>query len=444
MSWKTLYESRKGTWEDAVARIENGSRVFVSGNAATPFAFLQALADRLRDLERMELVHVLLLGKDPLDDPSIRDRVFHRSLFVGPSDREAVNEGRGGYAPTHLHEMPRLFREGVLPLDVAVIHTSPPDEHGFLSLGVEVLLSKAAVQAARTVVAIVNESMPRTHGDAFVHLSQVDLVVEHHTQLPELHRNPPTEVEFQIARFIADMIEDGDTLQLGIGGIPDAVLQLLEGRRDLGVHTEMISDGIMEGVEKGMITGMRKTLHPGKVVGTFILGSRRLYEFVHDNPLFELHPADYTNDPYRIAQNERMVAINSAIEVDLTGQVCADSIGTYIYSGFGGQVDFIRGAARSRGGRPIIALPSTAKGGRVSRIVPLLKPGAGVVTTRADVHYVVTEYGVAHLFGRTLQERARALIEIAHPDFREELTRAAWERRLLPRVFPGFSPDAID
>ncbi len=440
MSLSRLYTSRRGTLEDAVGQIENGQRVFVSGNGATPFAFLQALAERLRDLESLELVHVLLLGKDPLEDPAIRDRVFHRSLFVGPSDREAVNEGRGGYAPTHLHEMPRLFLEGHIPLDVAVIHTSPPDEHGFLSLGVEVLLSKAAVQSARKVIAIINEHMPRTHGDAFVHISQVDLFVEHHTELPELHRKPPTEVEFRIASYIAEMIEDGDTLQLGIGGIPDAVLQLLEGRRDLGIHTEMISDGIMEGVEKGMITGMRKTLHPGKVIGTFILGSRRLYRFVHDNPLFELHPADYTNDPYRIAQNDRMVAINSALEVDLTGQVCADSIGTYIYSGFGGQVDFIRGAARSRGGRPIIAMPSTARGGTLSRIVPVLKPGAGVVTTRADVHYVITEYGVAHLFGKTLQERARALIDIAHPDFREELTRAAWERKLLPRAFPGFSP----
>lgn len=438
MSWKTLYKSRTCSLEEAVNLIEDGNRVFVSGNAATPFAFLHALTERLRDLEHIELIHVLLLGKDPLSTPDIRDRVFHRSLFVGPSDRQAVNEGREGYTPTHLHEMPRLFREGFLPLDVAVIHTSPPDEHGFLSLGVEVLLSKAAVQAAHTVIAIVNEHMPRTHGDAFVHLSQVNHVVEYHTHLPELHRTPPTDIEFQIAHHIASMIEDGDTLQLGIGGIPDAVLQLLEGRRDLGIHTEMISDGIMEGVEKGMITGMRKTLHPGKVVGTFILGSRQLYDFVHDNPFFELHPADYTNDPYRIAQNDRMVAINSAIEVDLTGQVCADSIGTYVYSGFGGQVDFIRGAARSPGGKPIIALLSTAKNGTVSRIVSMLKPGAGVVTTRADVHYIVTEYGVADLFGKTLQERARALIEIAHPDFRETLLKEAWERRLLPRTFPGF------
>ncbi len=432
------YQNKRRTAEEAVALIESGQRVFISGNASTPFPILEALARRKEALQGVELVHVLLLGEDPLSRPDMEGHFVHNSLFVGPADREAVNAGRAGYIPIHLHETPRLFREGRLPLDVAVVQTSPPDEHGFLSLGVEVLLSKAAVQAARTVIALVNPRMPRTLGDAFIHITEVDVVVEAEFPLPTLPRKPYTEVEFQIARHIADLIEDGATLQLGIGGIPDAVLSLLEGKRDLGIHTEMVSDGIMEAVEKGIITGARKSLHPGKVVATFILGSEQLYRFVHDHPLFELHPADYTNDPYVIAQNDHMVAINSALEVDLTGQVCSDSIGTRIYSGFGGQLDFIRGAARSRGGKPIIALPSTAKGGSLSRIVPTLKTGAGVVTTRADVHYVITEYGVADLFGKNLQERAHALIEIAHPDFREDLARAARERKLLPPLFTGF------
>jgi acyl-CoA hydrolase len=440
MDWVKLYRRKRTDLDGAISRLKSGQRVYVSGNAATPIPLLQALTqykDRLRDVE---LVHALQLGPDPFAEPGLEEHFRRRSLFVGPADRQAVNEGRADYVPVFLHEIPKLFREGHLSIDVALVQVSPPDEHGFMSLGVEIIASKAAVEAARVVIAVVNERMPRTLGDTFLHVSQVDAIIEEDFPLPELESRGYGEVEERIAEHIMSLLDDGATLQLGIGAIPDAVLAALEGKRDLGIHTEMISDGVVEAVEKGIVTGRKKTLHPGKVVGTFILGSERLYRFVHDNPLFEMHPVDYVNDPFVIAQNERMVAINSALEVDITGQVCADSIGTYIYSGVGGQLDFIRGAARSKGGRPIIALPSTAKGGTISRIVPTLKPGAGVVTTRADVHYVVTEYGVAKLFGRSLRERAQALIEVAHPDFREELARAARERKLLSRSFPGKTP----
>lgn len=431
MRWYEEYRKKIVSPEEAVSLIKSGDRVYVSGNAATPYVLLNALAERKDELFDVELVHVLLLGEDPLSKPEMEGHFRHNSLFVGPADREAVNSGRADYVPIFLHEIPRLFYTGILPIDVAIIHTSPPDEHGFLSLSVEVLATKAAAETARVVIAQVNEKMPRTLGDSFIHVSRVTKVVEVSEDLPELQKKGFTQVEEKIGQYIGELIEDGSTLQLGIGGIPDAVLHALRNKRDLGIHTEMVSDGVMEAIESGVITGAKKTLHPGKVVATFILGTKKLYEFAHDNPIFELHPVDYTNDPFIVAQNEKMVAINSALEVDLTGQVCSDSIGPYIYSGFGGQVDFIRGAARSKGGKPIIALPSTAKGGTISRIVPFLKQGAGVVTTRADVHYVVTEYGVAYLHGKNLRERARALIDIAHPDFREELERAAYERKLL-------------
>ncbi len=432
MSWYDDYRKKLTTPEEAVSLVKSGDRVYLSGNAAAPYVLMKALAERKDELQNVELVHVLLLGDDPLSKPGMEGHFRHNSLFVGSADRKAVNEGRADYVPIHLHEIPRLFYRKLLPIDVAIIQVSPPDEHGFMSYGVEVLATKAAVETARIVIAQVNDKMPRTLGDSFVHVSRVAKIVEVSENLPELERKPATDVEKKIAEYIADLIEDGSTLQLGIGGIPDAVLELLSGvKRDIGIHTEMVSDGVMEGIESGMITGARKTLHMGKVIATFILGSRKLYEFVHDNPIFEMHPVDYTNDPFVIAQNENMIAINSALEVDLTGQVCSDSIGTYIYSGFGGQVDFIRGAGAAKNGKPIIALPSTAKGGTISRIVPVLKQGAGVVTTRADVHYVVTEYGVAFLHGKNLKERAKELIKIAHPDFREELERAAKERKLL-------------
>ncbi len=430
MNWWNEYQHKRMSAEEAVSVVASGSRIYVSGNAATPYVLLSALAARKDELEGVSVISALLLGNDPLTQPGMEKHFRLNSLFVGPADREAVNEGRADYVPIFLHEIPELLLSGQMPLDVALIQTTPPDEHGFLSLGVECLMTMAAIAAAKVVIAQVNDRMPRTMGDCYVHASKVNRIVEVSRDLPELERSDMTDVERKIGAYVATLIEDGATLQLGIGGIPDAVLASLQGKRDLGVHTEMISDGVVQAIEAGIITGARKTLHPRKVVCTFALGSRRLYDYLHNNPLFEFHPANYTNDPFVIAQNEKMVAVNSAIEVDLTGQVCADSIGTMIYSGVGGQVDFIRGAARSRGGKPIIALPSTARNGTVSRIVPLLRPGAGVVTTRADVHYVVTEYGIAYLHGKNLRERAEALIRIAHPNFREELLDAARQRRL--------------
>ncbi len=444
MAWIDLYQQRKRSLEEAAGMVASGTRIYISGNSATPLALLEAVARRIPEIRDVEVVHVLLLGDDPLSRPEARNFFRHNSLFVGSTDRLMVNEGLADYVPIHLHEIPRLFSEGILPLDVALIQTSPPDEHGFLSLGVECLATMSAVANARTVIAQVNQRMPRTLGDCFIHVARVHAVVEADQELQELPRSGFGEIELRIGRWVAELVDDGCTLQLGIGAIPDAVLASLGGRRDLGIHTEMVSDGIMEGVESGIITGAQKTLHKGKVIGTFALGSRRLYDYLHNNPLFEFHPVDYTNHPAVIARNDRMVAINSAIEVDLTGQVCSDSIGSMIYSGFGGQVDFVRGAAHSRGGRSIIALPSTALDGRVSRITAALKPGAGVVTTRADVHYVVTEFGIARLRGRNLRQRAEALIAIAHPDFRESLLEAAWERRLIPRAVPAgsFVPDS--
>ena len=431
MSWVDDYKKKLVTAEEAVSVIKSSDRVFISGNAATPYALMNALAERKDELEDVELVHVLLLGEDPLSKPEMEGHFRHNSLFVGPADRKAINEGRADYIPIFLHQIPGLMYSGQMPLNATILHLSLPDEHGFMSLGVEVLASKAAAEKADIVIAQVNDQMPRVLGDSFIHVSRVDKVVEVSEELPQLERKPFTEVERKIGHYIAELIEDGSTLQLGIGGIPDAVLSALKDRRDLGIHTEMVSDGVMEAIEAGIITGAKKTFHPYKVILTFILGSKKLYDFVDNNPVFEAHPTDYTNHPFNVSRNDTMIAINSAIEVDITGQVCSDSVGTYIYSGFGGQVDFIRGAAHSRGGKPIISLPSTAKNDELSRIVPFLKKGAGVVTTRADVKYVVTEYGVAYLHGKNLQERTVALINIAHPKFRPDLIKEAKSRFLL-------------
>ncbi|MFH1263512.1 MAG: acetyl-CoA hydrolase/transferase C-terminal domain-containing protein [Pseudomonadota bacterium] len=425
------YRSKLTTPAEAVKLVESNHRVYYSGNAAAPVSLIRALVARKDELRNVQINHVLLLGEDPLGDPSMEGHFRHNSLFVGPADRKTVNEGRADYVPIFLFQIPRLFQQRIIPLDVSILQVSPPDEHGYMSLGVEVLASKAAAESSKKVIVLVNDKMPRILGDCFLHASQVTAIVEESFPLPELPRHPISEVETQIAGFITALIEDGSTLQLGIGGIPDAVLSQLEGKRDLGIHTEMVSDGGMEAIEKGIITGTKKTIHRNKAVITFALGSQRLYEYLHNNPLFEAHPSDYTNNPFVVAQHDKMVAINSALEVDLTGQVCSDSIGTYVYSGFGGQVDFIRGAAQSKGGKPIIALPATAKNGTTSRIVSTLKPGAGVVTSRGDVHYVVTEFGVAHLFGRNIRERAEALINVAHPKFREQLEEEAKKRKLL-------------
>ncbi len=433
MRWMEDYKKKLATKEDAVSIIESGNRIYVSGNAATPYLLVNALAARKDSIQDVDVVHVLLLGEDPLSAPGMEGHFRHKSLFVGPADRKAVNEGKADYFPIFLYEIPKLFLpgKGTLPLDVAIIQTSPPDAHGFLSLGVEVLATKAAAEYAKKLIVQVNEKMPRTLGDCFIHISRATKIVETSEDLPTLAITAPSKVEVKIGQYIADLVEDGSTLQLGIGGIPNAALSAMDNKKDLGIHTEMVSDGIMEAIEKGVVTGSKKILHPGKVLGTFILGSKQLYEFAHNNPLFEMHPVDYCNDPFIVAQNDKMVGINSAIEVDLTGQVCSDSIGYRIYSGFGGQVDFIRGAARSRQGKPIIALPSSTKNDTVSKIVPHLKEGAGVVTSRGDVHYVVTEYGVAYLHGKSLSRRAQALINIAHPNFRDELTQFAKNQKLI-------------
>ncbi len=432
MSWIYQYREKVVSPEEAVSVVKSGDRIYMSGNAATPDILLNALAKRKDDLKNVEVTHVLLLGDDPLSGPEMEGHFRHRSLFVGPADRKAVNEGRADYVPIFLYEIPDLFSSGILPIDVAIVHTSPPDEHGFLSFGVETVATKAAVENARTVIAQVNEKMPRVLGDAFVHISRVKKIVEVSEDLPTLELGEFSEVEKKIGRSIANLVEDGSTIQLGIGGIPNAVLFFLKDKRDLGIHSEMCSDGMMEAIEAGVVTGARKSLHKGKVIATFVMGTKKLYDYVDNNPIFELHPVNYTNDPFVIAQNEKMVAVNSALEVDLTGQVCSDSIGYQIYSGFGGQVDFIRGAARSKGGKPIIALRSTAKNDTISRIVPHLKEGAGVVTSRGDVHYVVTEYGVAFLHGKSIRERAEALIRVAHPKFRDQLLQFAKEKHYIP------------
>ncbi len=433
MRWMEDYKKKLTTKEDAVSMIESGNRIYVSGNAATPYYLVKALAARKDSIQDVDVVHVLLLGEDPLSAPGMEGHFRHKSLFVGPADRKAVNEGKADYFPIFLYDIPKLFLPGTgtLPLDVAIVQTSPPDAHGFLSLGVEDLATKAAAEYTKKLIVQVNDKMPRTLGDCFIHVSKATKIVETSEELPTLEIAAPNEVEVKIGQYIADLVEDGSTLQLGIGGIPNAALAAMDNKKDLGIHTEMVSDGIMEAIEKGIITGAKKTLHPGKVVATFILGSKQLYEFAHNNPLFEMHPVDYSNDPFVVAQNDKMVGINSAIEVDLTGQVCSDSIGYRIFSGFGGQVDFIRGAARSRDGKPIIALPSSTKNDTISKIVPHLKEGAGVVTSRGDVHYVVTEFGVAYLHGKSLSRRAQALINIAHPNFRDELTQFAKSQKLI-------------
>lgn len=430
MKWMEDYKNKVVSAQAAVAHINSGDKVFTSGNAATPYFLLNALAERKDELRDVAVFSLLLLGDDPLSKPEMAGHFREKSLFVGPANRQAVNEGRADYFPIFLYEIPDLFRKQI-QLDVAIIHTSPPDDHGFVSLGVETIASKAATETAQIVIAQINDKMPRTLGDCFVHISRIDQIVEVSAPLPNLETKSFSDVEKQIAQHITSIIDDGATFQLGIGGIPSAVLHLLRDRKDLGVHTEMLSDGMMEAIEAGVVTNLHKNLHPGKVLATFALGSDELYDYIHNNPMFEMHPVNYTNDPFVVAQNDNMVAINSALEIDLTGQVCSDSIGYRVYSGFGGQVDFIRGAARAKNGKPIIAIPSTAKNGQLTRIVPHLKEGAGVVTSRGDVHYVATEFGIAYLHGKSLAERAEALIEIAHPDFRGELEAFAKERKYL-------------
>ncbi len=429
--WKKIYKSKVMTPQEAVMEVRSGQRVFIGSGAAEPQLLVHALSERGQELSDTQITHILTLGTAPYADPKLENGFRLNALFIGPNVREAVAEGRADFTPVFLSEVPDLFRRGKLPIDVAFIQVSPPDEHGYCSYGVSVDVTKSAAESARLVVAEVNPNMPRTLGDCFIHVNEIYALVPSGEPILEAPAGQIDEVAKRIGQHIADLIQDGSTLQLGIGTIPDAVLACLGDKKDLGIHSEMFSDGVIELVERGVINGSRKNIHAGKIVASFVLGTRRLYDFIDNNPMCEFHPTEYTNDPFRIAQNDRMVAINSALQVDLTGKVCADSLGTYFYSGIGGQVDFIRGAARSRQGRPIIALPSTACGGKVSRITPILTPGAGVVTSRGDVHYVVTEYGTANLHGKTIRERAMALIHIAHPDHREKLMEEARKRKLV-------------
>lgn len=413
--------------EEAVGSIASGDRVFIHGVAAAPRVLIEAMVDRSGELRGVELVHLHTEGRAPYSLPEHEDSFHVNAFFVGGNVREAVNEGRGDYIPVFLSEIPALFRRGVLPLDVALINVSPPDSHGFCSLGVSVDIARAAADTAKIVIAQINPNVPRTIGDALVHIKDIDFAVEVDEPLPEVPPPAPTVVDESIGRSIAELIDDGATLQMGIGAIPNAVLASLTNHKDLGIHTEMFSDGLIDLVESGVVNGRKKAKHPGKIVSGFVMGTKRLYDFVDDNPQVLMLDIGYVNDTSVIRRNPKVTAINSAIEVDLTGQVCADSIGRRQYSGVGGQMDFIRGASLSEGGKPIIALPSSTSRGE-SKIVPFLKEGAGVVTTRAHVHYIVTEYGVADLYGKNLRQRARELIRIAHPDHREELERQARER----------------
>jgi 4-hydroxybutyrate CoA-transferase len=432
-SWTRIYENKVTTAEEAVKAIKSGDRIFLTGNCSVPQALMKALVDRAPEFEGVEICHALTIGSSDYVAPEMEGHIRANSLFIGPNVRKAVQEGRADFTPVLLSEFTVLFRKGYLPLDVAFVHLSPPDEHGFCSYGIETGLTKSPAEAAKLIIAEVNPNMPRCLGDSFIHVSQLDYIVPVNYPLMELamHSGEASDLHTRIAEHIAELIPDGATMQMGIGAIPDAVLQFLYDKKDLGVHTELFSDSVIDLVEAGVLTNARKTLHPGKITAGFMLGTKRLYDWVHDNPIIELHRTEYVNDPFVIAQNYRQVAINSAIEVDLTGQVCADSIGPKLYSGVGGQLDFIYGASRSEGGVPVIALPSTTKGDTISRMVPMLKPGAGVVTTRNHVHYVVTEYGAAYLYGKTVRQRAKALIEIAHPKFRDELTQAAKELNFI-------------
>jgi len=414
--------------EAALQTIQSGQRVFVHGSAQTPLFLLKELAKRAPELQNVELTFITVQGDIEVDKPKYAGIFRINCLFVSNSVRQAVQEGRADFVPVFLSDIPDLFRKGYLPIDVALIQVSPPDIHGYCSLGLGVDIARSAVDTAKVVIAQVNPLVPRTHGDGMIHASKITHMVWAEEPLPEVDYGAKLGAdELKIGQVIASIIEDGSTLQLGIGTIPDAVLKALGSHKNLGLHTEMFSDGIIDLIQNGVINNSKKRIHPNKTVTGFAIGTRRLYDFVHDNPAIAFLDIDYVNDPNVIKRNPQVVAINSAIEVDLTGQVCADSIGTYQYSGIGGQMDFIRGAALSEGGKPIIALTSRTKKG-ISRIVPFLKTGAGVVTTRGHVHYVVTEFGIAHLYGKNLRQRAKALISIAHPDDREGLERASFDR----------------
>lgn len=428
MDWKLEYNNRLVSKEEAVKHIESGDRVVIGHAVGEPTLIIEAMVANKSQYENVEIVHMVPMGKGEYLEEGMEKHFRHNAIFVGGSTREAVNSGRADYTPCFFSEVPRLFRDGSLPVDVALISVSKPDENGYCSLGTSVDYTKEAAKSAKITIAQINEEMPRTMGDSNIHVSELDYIVEGNMPIPVL--NPPkiSEVERAIGEHCASLVEDGSTLQLGIGAIPDAVLLFLKDKKDLGIHSEMISDGVVELYEAGVITNKMKTLHPGKMVVTFLMGTKRLYDFVNNNPELEMYPVDYVNDPCVIMQNYKMVSINSCIQVDLMGQVVSDTVGKKQFSGVGGQVDFVRGASMAKDGKSIIAMPSTAAKGKISRIVPIIDEGAAVTTSRNDVHYVVTEYGVANLKGKTLKERGRALINIAHPDFRDQLIKE-WEIR---------------
>lgn len=430
-NWQDRYRWKVATADEAVRALPPRTRILIGSGAAEPSRLVEAMVRVGTHLSGNEIVHLLTLGPAPYVAPGLEARFRHTSFFIGANVRSAVQEGRADFMPVFLSEIPLLIQTGRVKVDAAVIQVSPPDRHGFCSLGVSVDIVRAAVDTAALVLAEVNTCMPRTLGDSFIHVDRIARLVPVDDPLHEVAPEPLDEVCRQIGLHAASLIPDGACLQMGIGRIPDAVLSGLGDRNDLGIHTEMFSDGAMRLARAGVITGRKKTLLPGKIVTSFVMGTRDLYEWVDDHPAVEMRPSSFTNDPFQIARNDNMVALNSALAVDLTGQVAADTIGGRFFSGIGGQVDFIRGSARSKGGRPIIAFPSTARGGTISRIQPGLEEGAGVVTSRGDIRYVVTEHGVADLWGKNIRQRAGALIEIAHPDFRPELIAAAKNRRYI-------------
>lgn len=412
---------------EAVSYIQSRQHIFIHTAAAAPQQLIKALTERYKELRKVQIFHLHTEGEAPYTKPEYKESFSTHVFFTAQNVRSAMKTGQADYIPVFLSEVPHLFNRGIVNLNAAMIQVSPPDKHGFCSLGISVDASRAAILNADTVIAQINPNMPRTHGDGLIHVSEIDYAAEVNDPIPEHHPAELSDVELKIGRHCAGLIENGATLQMGIGSIPDAVLTSLGDHKNLGIHTEMFSDGLIPLIQSGVVNNSKKKIHPGKVVGSFAMGTRKLYDFMDDNPLIQMLDCAYVNDTSVIKRNPKVTAINSAIEIDLTGQVCADSIGTYQYSGVGGQMDFIRGASLSEGGKPIIALPSTTGRGE-SKIVPFLKQGAGVVTTRAHVHYIVTEYGVANLYGQSLRRRAQSLIEIAHPDHREDLEKAAHAR----------------
>ncbi|MCF8026257.1 MAG: 4-hydroxybutyrate CoA-transferase [Desulfobacteraceae bacterium] len=423
MYWQKRYDSKKMSAAEAVSKIPSNSRVVLGHAAGEPVALVEAMVENSASYENVEIVHMVAMGKGKYCNPEYEGIFFHNSIFAGPSTRKAINEGRADFTPCHFSKTPGLFTEGTLPVDVALILVSPPDKHGYCSCGVSVDYTKPAARSAKRVIAEVSPNMPRTYGDSLLHVSEIDCIVETDTAPAVLTPPELTEKDEQIGRHIAGLINDGDCLQLGIGAVPDAILRFLKDKKHLGIHSEMISDGVVDLVEAGVIDCSRKNFHPGRIIVCFLMGTRKLYDFVDNNPFVEMYSVDYTNNPAVIARNDNMLSVNSALQVDFGGQVVSDTIGYKQYSGTGGQLDFVRGAAWSENGRSVLAFHSTTSNGKISKIVPHIDEGASVATPRADTHYIVTEYGVADLKGKSVSQRARALIDIAHPDFREELSR---------------------